>query len=577
MKTGSLTINFSKRKMIATIIGIFLFTSTTNVLLGATEKNIKSKIESVTVFTSGAQVYRSSAVNISIGITTLVFENLEAAIDARSIQVGGTGNFVIMDVQHIIKYPELKQNTDETQSPKNLRRIKLLQDSLVMIGFDLEEINTTRDALNIEKNALLNNRLIKGETKRDTLNLVKESLAYLRERLNNINSELLKLKKEEYRINNKKQRMQNDLVLLQNYNTNTGEVVKDETKYQIIVTVSADAIATGSININYMLQGAGWSPSYDLRAKGASGTMQLTYKAQVFQNTGIDWNDVKLTLSTANPNQSNVKPLLNTWWLSFYNPNPYRYPSPVQSRSEAPSAVSKTSESLADYDSDKAGAKEEEIQAQPISDYITTEENFTNVEYEIKLPYTIPNDGKSHFVAVQTKDIAAEYAHFSAPKLDKDAFLVAKITNWDELNLVAGNVNIYFDGTFVGESYINPNNLTDTLDLTLGRDKNIVVTRVKQKDKTKEKTIGEEKVKTVTYEITVRNTKSTTSNFYLQDQIPVSQNKELVILLVESSGATLDENTGLLNWKLNIKPKETKKITFTYSVKYPKTKIVAGL
>lgn len=577
MKTGSLTINFSKRKMIATIIGIFLFTSTTNVLLGATEKNIKSKIESVTVFTSGAQVYRSSAVNISIGITTLVFENLEAAIDARSIQVGGTGNFVIMDVQHIIKYPELKQNTDETQSPKNLRRIKLLQDSLVMIGFDLEEINTTRDALNIEKNALLNNRLIKGETKKDTLNLVKDALAFLREKLNNINSELLKLKKEEYRINIKKQRMQNDLVLLQNYNTNTGEVVKDETKYQIIVTVSADAIATGSININYMLQGAGWSPSYDLRAKGASGTMQLTYKAQVFQNTGIDWNDVKLTLSTANPNQSNVKPLLNTWWLSFYNPNPYRYPSPVQSRSEAPSAVSKTSESLADYDSDKAGAKEEEIQAQPISDYITTEENFTNVEYEIKLPYTIPNDGKSHFVAVQTKDIAAEYAHFSAPKLDKDAFLVAKITNWDELNLVAGNVNIYFDGTFVGESYINPNNLTDTLDLTLGRDKNIVVTRVKQKDKTKEKTIGEEKVKTVTYEITVRNTKSTTSNFYLQDQIPVSQNKELVILLVDSSGATLDENTGLLNWKLNIKPKETKKITFTYSVKYPKTKIVAGL
>lgn len=577
MKTGSSTINFSKRRIIATIIGIFLFTSVTNLLAGATEKSIKSKIESVTVFTSGAQVYRSSAVNVPTGITTLVFENLEAGIDARSIQAGGTGNFVIMDVQHIIKYPELKQNTDGTQSPKNLRHIKLLQDSLVMIGFDLEEIYTTRDALNIEKNALLNNRLIKGETKRDTLNLVKESLAYLRERLNNINSELLKLKKEEYRVNNKKQRMQNDLVLLQNYNANTGEVVKDETKYQIIVTVSADAIATGSININYMLQGAGWSPSYDLRAKGASGTMQLTYKAQVFQNTGIDWNDVKLTLSTANPNQSNVKPLLNTWWLSFYNPNPYRYPAPVQSRSDAPSSMSKTSVSEAAYEDDNAGAKAEEIQAQPISDYIITEENFTNVEYEIKLPYTIPNDGKSHFVAVQTKDIAAEYAHFSAPKLDKDAFLVAKITNWDELNLVAGNVNIYFDGTFVGESYINPSNLTDTLDITLGRDKNIVVTRVKQKDKTKEKTIGEEKVKTVTYEITVRNTKSTSSNFYLQDQIPVSQNKELVILLVESSGATLDENSGLLNWKLNIKPKETKKITFTYSVKYPKTKIVAGL
>ena len=103
-------------------------------------------------------------------------------------------------------------------------------------------------------------------------------------------------------------------------------------------------------------------------------------------------------------------------------------------------------------------------------------------------------------------------------------------------------------------------------------DENVLFVAIDKLDK-----IGEEKVKTVTYEITVRNTKSTASSFYLQDQIPVSQNKELVILLVESSGATLDENSGLLNWKLNIKPKETKKITFTYSVKYPKTKIVAGL
>lgn len=579
MKTDSLIINFSKRKTVAAVfIGILIFLSSVNPVLASTEKNIKSKIEKVTVFTSGAQMYRTSAVTVNSGITTLVFENLEPEIDARSIQVSGTGSFVIMDVQHIVKYPEQNQNDDLAKSPKNLKQIQLLQDSLVMIGFDIEEIYTRREALNIEKNALLNNRMIKGETKKDTLALIKEALVFLREKLANINSELLKLKKEEYRVNNKKKRMQNDLVLLQNFNSNTGDIVKDETKYQIIVTVSSEATVNGSVSINYMLQGAGWSPSYDLRAKGAGGTMQLTYKAQVYQNTGIDWKDVKLTLSTANPNRSNVKPLLNTWWLSFYNPYQYNYPVSKGANAGAPSTSSKSEESMADYSSVNAGAQAEEIVvSQPISDFITAAENFTNVEYEVKLPYTIPSDGKSHFVAIQTKDIAAVYAHFAAPKLDKDAFLVAKVTDWDELNLVAGNVNIYFDGTFVGESYINPDNLTDTLDLTMGRDKNMVVTRVKQKDKTKEKIIGEDKLKTVTYEITVRNTKSSASNFNLQDQIPVSQNKEIVILLVESSGGAIDENTGIINWKLNIKPKETKKITFTYSVKYPKNKIVAGL
>ncbi|MGZ4049562.1 MAG: DUF4139 domain-containing protein, partial [Bacteroidia bacterium] len=137
--------------------------------------------------------------------------------------------------------------------------------------------------------------------------------------------------------------------------------------------------------------------------------------------------------------------------------------------------------------------------------------------------------------------------------------------------------NIYFDGTFVGESYIDPSSLSDTLDLTLGRDKNMVVTRMKQKDKTKEKLIGDDKVKTVTYEITVRNTKSSSSNFNLQDQIPVSQTKDVVVSLVESSGGEIDETTGIINWKFNIKPKETKKVTITYSVKYPKDRALAGL
>jgi uncharacterized protein (TIGR02231 family) len=564
----------TKTKMIAILIVSTLFST----LLSATptgnnEKSSKSKIENVTVFTQGAQVYRSSAVTLNQGITTLVFENLEATINPNSIQASGLGNFVIMDVQQSIKYPEPATPSSTVKNPKNLKQIKLLQDSLVLINFDLDDIHDKQSAFNIEKNTLLNNRIIKGETKKDTLNLVKDALAFLREKLNNINSELLKLKKQEYWLGIKKQRMEEALAALQNYNENTGDVVKDETNYRIIVTVSADVPTNGTINFNYMLTDAGWTSSYDLRAKATGGNIQLTYKAQVYQNTGTDWNDVKLTLSTADPNQNNIKPVLSTWWLNYYNPYAYNYKESAKSkRSEyanAPSAVA----SGATLELD---AKADAI-AETSANYTVANENMTTVEYEIKLAYSIPSDGKAHFVSIQTKDIAAEYIHFAAPKLDKDAFLVAKIADWDELNLTAGNANVYFEGTFVGESYIDPNNLTDTMDLTLGRDKNMVVTRVKQKDKTKEKVIGDEKVKTVTYEITVRNTKASASNFNLQDQIPVSQNKEVVVTLVESSGGVLDETSGIVNWKFNIKPKETKKVTITYSVKFPKDKVLAGL
>ncbi|MCX6296929.1 MAG: DUF4139 domain-containing protein, partial [Bacteroidetes bacterium] len=536
-----------------------------NISFGANasnEKNIKSKIENVTVFTQGAQIYRSGLFNINSGITTLIFDGLEATIDPKSIQASGFGNFVIMDVQQNIKYPE-PNDIDLTKNPKNLKHILLLQDSLIMIDFDIEDITDKQAALNIEKNTLLNNRIIKGETRKDTLNLVKDALAFLREKLNNINSELLKLKKQEYYENFKKQRMQADLLALQTYNSNTGDIVKDETNYRVIVTVSSDVATNGSMNINYILQDAGWTPSYDLRAKGAGGNMQLTYKAQVFQNTGIDWNDVKLTLSTASPNKSSVKPVLDTWWLNYYNPYAYEY---KRKRSE--------------YDKDDLSKNLSGVAAKPMqtmevealttADYTVAEENMTTVEYEIKLAYTIPCDGKTHFVAVQTKDIPANYVHFAAPKMDKDAFLVAKITNWDELNLTAGSANVYFDGTFVGESFIDPTNLTDTLDITLGRDKNMVVTRVKLKDKTKEKLIGEDKVKTVSYEITVRNTKSSGTNFNLQDQIPVSQTKDIVVTMIDSSDGELNESSGIVNWKFDLKPKETKKIILSYSVKFPK-------
>lgn len=573
MKNTRTSINFSKRKRIAAAItGLIVIASIANIRAAIIEKSIKSKSESVTVFTSGAQITRTSSVTVGQGTTQLIFESLESTIDPRSIQAGGTGNFIIMDVQHIVKYPEQKKTA---ASPKNLKQVLLLEDSIVMLDFDMEELITKRDALNIEKNTLLNNRMIKGETKRDTLNLLKDAMVFLREKMANINSELMKLKKEEYRMNIKRARMENDLALLRNYNANTRDVVKDETNYQVVITVSSEVAATGNLTINYMLQNAGWTASYDLRAKGAGNSIQLTYKAQVFQNTGMDWNDVKLKLSTANPNQNNVKPALNTWWLSFYAPQYYN-PAP-KAYSKIETTTVKTADGAgADMDTYLREDKSEML-LQTVADYTSSQENVANMEYEIKMPYTIPSDGKAHFVAVQTKDITAEYTHFAAPKMDKDAFLVAKITDWDELNLVSGRANIYFDNTYVGESYINSNNQTDTLDITLGRDKNVVVTRIKQKDKTKEKIVGEDKLKTVTYEITVRNTKSSASTFNLQDQIPVSQNKEVVVTLVEASGAVLNENTGILNWKMNIKPKETKKVTITYSISFPKDKAIAGL
>ena len=421
---------------------------------------------------------------------------------------------------------------------------------------------------------MLNNRLIKGDTKRDSLALLKDALDYLRNRLNNINGELLKIKRDEHKTQFTKQRLEQSLADLNEENQRSGEENPEQKKgsiNQVIVTVSSLFAGTTSIDINYFVSNAGWTPSYDLRATSANTNLKLDEKASVYQSSGIDWNDATLTLSTGNPNQGNTKPELNTNYLNYYVPYSYSY-----SGTTAPAM------SIQSFDAAKGETKEDEADkkytaAKTSADYTVVVENPMRVEYEIKLKYSIPSDSKTHTVLIQTKEVASNFVYSAIPKLDANAFLLAKVTDCESMNLIPGAARIYFDGAYIGETSINPNETDDTLQLNMGRDKGIVMERKKLKNKSKEKTFNNDRVLTYTYEITVRNTKSSSINMEIADQIPVSQNDEIKIVLAESSHANLEELTGKLTWNVNLKPKEVRKISFTYEVKYPKNKQLAGL
>ncbi len=131
--------------------------------------------------------------------------------------------------------------------------------------------------------------------------------------------------------------------------------------------------------------------------------------------------------------------------------------------------------------------------------------------------------------------------------------------------------------TFTGKSFIDPNNIKDTLSLSLGRDKRIVVKREKQKELTSRKFIGTNQKETYAWEISIRNTKSEAIKISLEDQIPVSQNSQIEVTAIDVAGAKYNKDTGKLSWDLNLQPNETKKMVFKYEVKYPKDKQVSGL
>src|SRR5690606_2540551 len=215
-----------------------------------------------------------------------------------------------------------------------------------------------------------------------------------------------------------------------------------------------------------------------------------------------------------------------------------------------------------------------EISSAPstINDFTQVNENQLNITFDIDIPYTILSNGKQHIVALKDTQLPATYSYVSIPKLDTNAYLVAKIKNYGEYNILPGEANVVFEGMYVGKTFVNANSNEDELRLSLGKDQNISVMRTLINDKSGTKTLSYRKVQDFVYEISVRNNKKETISIIIEDQIPVSSNNDIEITLTDKSSAKIDEEKGKLSWDVTLKPNETKKIRFGYQVKSAKDK-----
>ena len=524
-----------------------------SVALGQNEKPVDSKISNVTVFLNKAQVTREVKTRIEAGKINLIVRGLTSQLDPESIQVTGKGSFVILGISH-------QQNfLNEFNIPKGL---KILKDSVEQLQKQLQLEQSQKEILNKEEQMLLSNQKIGGTTQNLTVAELKAMADFYRSRLGDIVSSRMKQDDKIKKINDR-------IIKLNNQINNQNELYGRNTS-EIVVSVSAEAGTAVDLDVNYVVANAGWYPIYDLRAINAKSPVQLSYKANVFQSTGEEWKNVKLKLSTANPNQSGLKPELSSWFLDFYQPIAYGIEHRKLKSAPAARGVN-------------MDTKEEELAsmaapaAESVADYVSTIQTTLNTEFDISLPYSVLSASKPTTVDIRTYEMKADYTYSVAPKLDNDAFLLARATGWEEFSLLPGEANIFFEGTFVGKSFIDPNNINDTLSISLGRDKRIVVKREKLKDLTSRNFIGSSKKESYAYEISVRNTKAETVKMIVEDQVPVSQNTQIEVNAQDVGGAKYNKNTGKLVWELEMKPNETKKLMYKFEVKYPKDKQINGL
>lgn len=511
----------------------------------------KSQITDVTVFLSGAQVSEEATIALAKGDNIVVFEGLATNIDARSIQAAAPDIVLINSVRHEVNFMK-----EQVQTPRIIR----LQDSLRLIQEKTEVLNNEKTVLTQENALVLANQSLSGEQKGVSTDELRKAADFFRTRLRDINERLLQNQRAQTKLSEDRNRINQQLQEL--------NFEKNKPSNDIVVKLKCDYARTVKVGIRYFVPDAGWAPSYDLRAKDTESPITLDYRAEVWQTTGVQWKNVNLTLSSGDPLQGGTKPELVQWNLSFGQPGYAIYDKIVSGKMEAAGQVN-------EYSGGEPGRAENKPTT--LADYTTMRNTATTAEFAISVKQDVPSDGKHQQVSVQSATLPALFEHYAVPKLDKDAFLIARITGWESLNLLPGNVNIFFEGTYITAAYLDPTYTTDTLDFSLGRDKKIIIERNMLKDYNAKKDIGTNRERTFGYEFVVRNTKKSIVHLKLMDQVPVSQDESIEVKDIDISNAKKDEATGLLTWDLELQPAATQKFKLIYSVKHPKKKIVPGI
>ncbi len=601
---------------------------------------VSSRIERVTLFSTGAQVNRKAAVPVQAGKTDIVFESISPDIDRQSIQVSGQGNFTILSVNFQINYLNDQKRREEIldiQQKKEELSQKMISEKNMFTVFKQEE------------NMLIRNQVIGGANTGLKASDLKEAVDFQRTRLTEALKSQAAYERSIQKLDSAMKKLDAQLKSL--------NAEKKLATGEVIVTVQAAAQTNVALELGYYTPRAGWFASYDLRVKDIAHPLDLDFKAHVFQQTGEDWKEVKLTVSNANPSESGVAPVLSPWRLGFGYPVVSGLASVLQGRAAGvkisgsnagegirgrvteagsgeslPGVMISVKGSTMGTSTDAAGnyslrlspgshtliysyvgflSKEVAVTGSEInvalepdtkaleevvvmgyasssrsrirtkktnegaSDLSVTEvTGTTTFSYEIESPYTLPSDGKIYKVDLKKLEVDAEYEYLAIPRLDKAAYLTAKIADWQELNLMEGEVSLYFEGAYLGKSVIDPKQVSDTLSISLGKDKGIVVDRRKLKEFSKRQFLSNTRTDNRAYELLVRNNKAQPVNIVVKDQLPIPLVKEITVEDTEYREAEVDETTRIVTWKYTLPPGKDKKNVLKYSVKYPKNRIV---
>lgn len=599
-------------------ITVLLFAICSSAVYSQDKKTTKAVLNEATVFFQGAELIHSATHSLTKGENELFIEGLSPSIDKNSLKIKTTNNVIVSAYEFSVDFL--------TGSKGKSSVVKKLQDSIDFYQKRLNEIETeitiNEDMIDfLEKGTDKN---VSGSEKGLGIDELVKTMEYYKTKAFELQSTLT--------ASNKKKDETEETISRLRKQLSTESLKNDKSSGVLKLKLTAPASGSCNFTISYYTTAAGWMPYYDINIASTDQPIKIAAKSRVKQTTGMDWEKVKLTLSSATPSKGKTAPLFSAWFVDYVQPN---FSASLKNRvggiAPVQNAYSYDEKAVAKQAPDNGffirGAASLDSNAQPLyvvdgvivdqdylssldpnmikdfqvlkdasatgiygargsngvvvislkesmDDFVTQAETDLNIAYNIDLPYTIPGNGKEQIIDLQTKETTAEYKYYCAPKLDTETYLLAEISDWQKLNLLSGKANITYEGTYVGESQIDASSTQQKLTLTLGSDKRVTVKREKMQDfSSGAKFLGNDIKQAFTYKLTVRNNQNKAIKIVLKDQYPISMQKEIEVELLtkETTPWTANkEDLGVITWEEELKAGETKTYKMSYTVKYPK-------
>lgn len=491
------------------------------------EKTITPELSSVKVFTTGAQLHHNFKVELKKGFTTVKLVNLPTSLEPNTLNITMSNPQVKMhSVSSLIVPNENKVST----------RLKQIKDSIFIFNDRVKLNNSRIDAFQSQQKLLYD--VIQNNAKASTIQDLEKNIDFYSKKYNDIyilihEAEIKKAENDSV-IDVLNKRMSNEFAR------------QSSTLSEIDIIVYADNDLSTDFDLKYIVNTAGWMSKYDFRISSNSEKIEIRQKADIYNNTGISWNKIPLVLSVAQPDKLIEVPELSP--MDFGRNNRIEDSYQLQRQSE----VTETGK------------------MDTVFHYKTMVVPEFNAEYKIAVKYLIPADAKPYSIEINTTQSDAQFKYIAVPKVEEQVYLTADIPNWNTLNFLSGEANIFLDNALVARSEIvtAPD---DTLRLSLGTDNKLKVKRNKVKSETESAMIGSKVKYSFTFEIITQNLKDFPVNITLIDQVPVSTDKDVEVKLQETSGAKIAEN-GLLTWNISLKPGESSSKVLSYSIRYPENR-----